>query len=196
MEKKILNVFCAVFAILASAPFSSSVLAQVPHEAMIGIVDVEKILRDSKASQSIRPTINEMRKDFQKQVSEHEQKLRRAEQELNRQRAILAPEAFAKKRRTFSEQARKAQTRVQERRRDLDKAFNDTKNTILQNLIIVAQELATEKKLNVLLEKRKVFISAKKLDLTSDIIKRLNKRLPKVSIDTSKIRNGSLKDGN
>ncbi len=196
MEKKILNVFCAVFAILASAPFSASVLAQVPHEAMIGIVDVEKILRDSKASQSIRPTINEMRKDFQKQVSEHEQKLRRAEQELNRQRAILAPEAFAKKRRTFSEQARKAQTRVQERRRDLDKAFNDTKNKILQNLIIVAQELATEKKLNVLLEKRKVFISAKKLDLTSDIIKRLNKRLPKVSIDTSKIRNGSLKDKN
>ena len=196
MEKKILNVFCAVFAILASAPFSASVLAQVPHEAMIGIVDVEKILRDSKASQSIRPTINEMRKDFQKQVSEHEQKLRRAEQELNRQRAILAPEAFAKKRRTFSEQARKAQTRVQERRRDLDKAFNDTKNKILQNLIIVAQELATEKKLNVLLEKRKVFISAKKLDLTSDIIKRLNKRLPKVSIDISKIRNGSLKDKN
>ena len=196
MEKKILNVFCAVFAILASAPFSASVLAQVPYEAMIGIVDVEKILRDSKASQSIRPTINEMRKDFQKQVSEHEQKLRRAEQELNRQRAILAPEAFAKKRRTFSEQARKAQTRVQERRRDLDKAFNDTKNKILQNLIIVAQELATEKKLNVLLEKRKVFISAKKLDLTSDIIKRLNKRLPKVSIDISKIRNGSLKDKN
>ena len=196
MEKKILNVFCAVFAILASVPFSSSVLAQVPHEAMIGIVDVEKILRDSKASQSIRPTINEMRKDFQKQVSEHEQKLRRAEQELNRQRAILAPEAFAKKRRTFSEQARKAQTRVQERRRDLDKAFNDTKNKILQNLIIVAQELSTEKKLNVLLEKRKVFISAKKLDLTSDIIKRLNKRLPKVSIDISKIRNGSLKDKN
>ncbi|MEC9206834.1 MAG: OmpH family outer membrane protein [Pseudomonadota bacterium] len=196
MEKKILNVFCAVFAILASAPFSASVLAQVPYKAMIGIVDVEKILRDSKASQSIRPTINEMRKDFQKQVSEHEQKLRRAEQELNRQRAILAPEAFAKKRRTFSEQARKAQTRVQERRRDLDKAFNDTKNKILQNLIIVAQELATEKKLNVLLEKRKVFISAKKLDLTSDIIKRLNKRLPKVSIDISKIRNGSLKDKN
>ena len=196
MEKKTLKVFCAVFAILASAPFSSSVLSQVPHEAMIGVVDVEKILRDSKASQSIRPTINEMRKDFQKQVSEHEQKLRRAEQELNRQRAILAPEAFAKKRRTFSEQARKAQTRVQERRRDLDRAFNDTKNKILQNLIIVAQELATEKKLNVLLEKRKVFISAKKLDLTSDIIKRLNKRLPKVSIDTSKIRNGSLKDEN
>ena len=196
MEKKILKVFCAVFAILASAPFSSSVLAEVSHEAMIGVVDVEKILRDSEASQSIRPTINEMRKDFQKQVSEHEQKLRRAEQELNRQRAILAPEAFAKKRRTFSEQARKAQTRVQERRRDLDRAFNETKNKILQNLIIVAQELATEKKLNVLLEKRKVFISAKKLDLTPDIIKRLNKRLPKVSIDTSKIRNGSLKDKN
>ena len=196
MIKMIRRLSHVAFAILALAPLPSSGLAQVTHEAMMGVVDVEKILRDSKAAQSIRPTINEMRKDFQKQVSEQEQRLRRAEQELSRQRAILAPEAFAKKRRTFSEQARQAQTRVQERRRDLDRAFNETKNKILQNLIIVAQELATEKKLKVLLEKRFVFISAKKLDLTPEIITRLDKRLPQVSVDTSKIRNGTPKSIN
>ena len=188
--------FSLIISILASAPLCISALAQETYEARIGIVDVQKILRDSAASQSIRPTIDEMRKDFQKQVSEQEQRLRRAEQELSRQRAILAPEAFAKKRRSFSEQAREAQARVQERRRDLDRAFNETKNKILQNLIVIAQELATEKKLNVLLEKRFVFISAKKLDLTSDVIKRLDERLPKVSVDTTKIRSGTPKDNN
>ena len=196
MRRMIRPIFCPVFTVAVYFTLCSSVLAQVAHTAMIGIVDVQKILRDSKASQSIRPTINEMRKDFQKQVSEQEQRLRRAEQELSRQRAILAPEAFAKKRRTFSEQAREAQASVQERRRDLDLAFNETKNKILQNLIAVAQELATEKKLNVLLEKRFVFISAKTLDLTSDVIERLNKRLPKVSVDTSKIKNGTPKGKN
>ena len=111
------------------------------------------MLRDSKASKSIRPTIDKMRKDFQKKVSEQEQQLRQAEQELTRQRAILAPEAFAQKRRTFSEQARDAQAQVQSRRRELDRAFNDTKNEILKNLIVVAREVATKRNLNILIEK-------------------------------------------
>lgn len=173
--------------VAAFLPASTDAVAQNSPVPAIGIVDVQKVLRDSKASKSIRPTIDQMRKEFQKQVSGQEQRLRQAEQELSRQRAILAPEAFAQKRRTFSEQAREAQASVQNRRRDLDRAFNDTKNEILKSLIVVAQEVATEKKLNILIEKRFVFISAKKLDVTDEIIKRLDKRLPKVAIDFSKI---------
>jgi Skp family chaperone for outer membrane proteins len=137
-----------------------------------------------------------MRKEFQEQVSAQEQQLRQSEQELSRQRTILAPDAFAQKRRTFSEQAREAQASVQKRRRDLDRAFNVTKNDILKNLIVVAQKVATEKKLNILIEKRFVFISARKLDVTDEIIKRLDERLPKVAVDLSKIGKDDGKGGN
>ena len=98
-----------------------------------------RYFEDSQASKSVRPTIDRMRKEFQQQVSAQEQRLRQAEQELARQRAILAPEAFAQKRREFSDQARQAQANVQQRRRDLDRAFNGTKNEILKSLIVVAQ---------------------------------------------------------
>ena len=183
-----------VFLIVATlVPAAGRTFAQGAPSAGIGIVDVQKVLRDSKASKSIRPTIDNMRKEFQKQVSEQEQSLRQAEQELSRQRAILAPEAFAQKRRIFSEQARDAQKSVQKRRRDLDRAFNETKNEILKSLIVVAQEVATEKKLNILIEKRFVFISAKKLDVTDEIIKRLDKLLPTVAIDFSKVGKGDPK---
>ena len=148
----------------------------------IGIVDVQLVLRDSKAAKSIRPEYDKMRKAFQKQVSEQEQQLRQAEQELSRQRAILAPEAFTQKRRAFSEEARKAQSSVQARRRLLDKSFNDTKNIILKNLIIVAREVADDRKLNMLLEKRFVFLSAKTIDVTEEVIARLDKRLPKLTV--------------
>ena len=149
----------------------------------IGIVDVQLVLRDSKAAKSIRPEFDKMRKAFQKQVSEQEQQLRQAEQELSRQRAILAPEAFTQKRRAFSEEARKAQSSVQARRRLLDKSFNDTKNVILKNLIIVAREVADDRKLNMLLEKRFVFLSAKTIDVTEEVIARLDKRLPKLTVN-------------
>ena len=139
---------------------SNCLSAQEMPAAIIGIVDVQKVLKESKASQSIRPTVDRMRKEFQKEVSNQEQRLRQAEQELSRQRAILAPESFAQKRRTFSAQARDAQVAVQRRRRALDRAFNSAKNEILKNLFVVARKVVTEKKLNFLIEKRFVFVSA------------------------------------
>lgn len=134
-----------------------------------------------------------MRKAFQAQVSKQEQQLRQVEQELNRQRAILAPEAFAQKRRAFSEEARKAQNDVQQQRRDLDRAFNNTKNEILKNLVIVAQAVAEAKKLNMLVEKRFVFLSAKTMDVTADVIAQLDKRLPKLKIDLNKAKKDAVK---
>ena len=187
------NIGIAFLIVATLVPAAGRTFAQGAPSSGIGIVDVQKVLRDSKASKSIRPTIDNMRKDFQKQVSEQEQSLRQAEQELSRQRAILAPEAFVQKRRVFSEQARDAQKSVQKRRRDLDRAFNETKNEILKSLIVVAQEVASEKKLNILIEKRFVFISAKKLDVTDEIIKRLDKLLPTVAIDFSKVGKGDPK---
>lgn len=162
----------------------------------IGIVDVQKVLRDSKAAQSVRPEFDRMRKDFQNQVSEQEQRLRQAEQELTRQRAILAPEAFTQKRRAFSEEARNAQNSVQARRRQLDKAFDDTKNEILKNLVIVAREVAEARKLNMLLEKRFVFLSASTMDVTDEVISRLDKRLPKIAVKLPDVDQNSGKGNN
>ena len=178
---------------IAAVPLYSRAQAQVVPTPKIGVVDVQRVLRESKASKSVRPEIDRMRKAFQAQVSKQEQQLRQVEQELNRQRAILAPEAFAQKRRTFSEDARKAQNAVQKRRRDLDRAFNATKNEILKNLIVVAQAVAEAKKLNMLVEKRFVFLSAKTMDVTGEIIARLDKRLPTVKIDLSKIEKDAVK---
>ena len=171
----------------------TSPVAQVMPAPSVGVVDVQKVMRESKASKSIRPTVDRIRKEFQKQVSEQEQRLRQAEQELSRQRAILAPETFAQKRRTFSAQARDAQASVQKRRRKLDRAFNNTKSEILKNLIVVAQQVATEQKLNFMIEKRFVLISATALDVTDQIIKRLDERLPMVEIDPSLIQKGDAK---
>ena len=186
----------SLFVTIAFLAVATGADAQDMPSPSIGVVDVQKVLRDSKASKSIRPTIDRMRKEFQEQVSAQEQQLRQSEQKLSRQRTILAPDAFAQRRRTFSEQAREAQASVQKRRRDLDRAFNVTKNEILKNLIVVAQKVATEKKLNILIEKQFVFISARKLDVTDEIIKRLDERLPKVAVDLSKIGKDDGKGGN
>ncbi len=181
-HKRSFPVFWALIGCVVLFGAASVANADAPPALSIGIVDVQKVLRDSKAAKSIRPEFDKMRKAFQKQVSEQEQRLRQAEQELARQRAILAPEAFTQKRRAFSEEARKAQSSVQARRRLLEKSFNDTKNLILKNLIVVAREVAEVRKLNMLLEKRFVFLSAQTMDVTEEVISLLDKRLPKLTV--------------
>lgn len=191
-----INARFPVYAVLAAAIVFAAIAPRAQAQAVpspkIGVVDVQRVLRESKASKSIRPEIDRMRKEFQKQVSAQEQRLRQVEQELTRQRAILAPEVFAQKRRAFSEDARKAQSEVQSRRRELDRAFNNSKNEILKNLIVVAQAVAEAKKLNMLVEKRFVFLSAKTMDVTDEIIVRLDKRLPALKVDLSNVKKGAV----
>ena len=160
----------------------------------LGFLDIQRVLREALAAKRVRPEINKLRKDFQKKVSEQERKLREAEQELSRQRVLLAPEVFAKKRRLFSIEARKVQKSVRQRKSELDRVITRTKNEILKNLIVVAREVAKKRKLTVLMEKRFVFLSQKSLDVTNEIITLLNKRLPTIKIAFEKPGKG-LKKG-
>jgi outer membrane protein len=191
-----LLVSSALSTVLILGTFISGTKAQEIPVPKIGVIDVQKVLRDSKAAKSVRPEFDKMRKAFQKRVSEQEQQLRQAEQELTRQRAILAPEAFSQKRRSLSEEARRAQNSVKERRRQLDRAFKDTKNEILKNLVMVARQVAEAKKLNMLLEKQFVFLSVKTMDVTNEVIARLDKRLPKLAVKLGKARQDTGKGKN
>ncbi len=169
------------------------VRAKDPPTQRLGVLDVQRVIRESLASKRIRPEIDKLRKEFQNQVSDQERKLRQAEQELSRQRVLLAPEAFAKKRRLFSVEARKVQKSVRQRKGELDRVIGETKNEILKNLIVVAKVVAKKRKLSVLMEKRFVFLSQRSLDVTNEIITLLNKRLPTVKIVFERAEKGSKK---
>lgn len=177
----------AVLALSWTIPAS----AQQVESPSIGIVDVQRILVEAKAAKSVRPEMDQLRKSFQARVKEQEKSLRTAEQQLSQQRAILSREAFAEKRKAFTEQASAIQREVQQQRRRLDGAFNATKNVILKNLVQVAQEVAKQKKLNIVMEKRFVFISATALDITEDVLKALDRRLPAISIDVNSQKPGA-----
>lgn len=166
-----------------TAGLTMTAVAQQVESPSIGIIDVQRVLVEAKAAKGVRPEMDQLRKSFQARVKEQEKSLRTAEQQLSQQRAILSRDAFAEKRRAFTEQASVIQREVQQQRRRLDGAFNATKNVILKNLVQVAQEVAKQKKLNIVMEKRFVFISATALDITEDVLKALDRRLPAVSID-------------
>jgi Skp family chaperone for outer membrane proteins len=166
---------------LAVAPAAAQGAAKVPPPA-IAVLDVQRLLGDSLASKSIRPQIVKLRSGYQKEVRKQEGELRKADQDLARQRAILAPEAYAKRRREFEQRATAAQRAVQTRKRLLDRAFGSAMGKVRSSIIEVAAEVAKERDINIVLPKSVVLLSIKSLDITGETLKRLNKRLPSVTV--------------
>lgn len=149
----------------------------------IGIVDVQKILRDSQASRSLRPQIEKLRKNYQSSVRKREAELRKASQELQRQRAILSPQAFAKRRNTYEEKARKAQVDFQQRKRQLDNAYGAAMRVIQKSMVVAAAKVAEERSFDIVLPKSLVLLADQNLDITGEVLSRIDKSLPSVKLE-------------
>lgn len=171
-----------VAAVLLMALASGSALAQALPKPSIAILDVQRVLRESKAAKSLIPQMEQLRSQFQNEVRRKESALREAGRDLSRQRSLLAPEAFAKKQRDFDQRAKDAQRQVQIRKRELDKAFAASIGAIRLKMIEVARDIANERKINIVLVKSAAILSKTSLDITAGTLKRLDKRLPKVTV--------------
>ena len=169
-------------AMLAAAP----TFAQPMPQPSVAVLDVQRILRESLAAKSVKPQMEKLRTGFQKEIRGKENALRKADRELAGQRAILAPEAYAKRRRDFEQRAKEAQRQVQTRKRLLDRALGKARRQVELNMIEVAKEIASERKINIVLLKTVVVMSMKSLDITPETLKRLNKRLPSVTVVVEK----------
>ena len=92
-------------AIVATAIYFACAAVQASAQGLSGVavVDIQRVMRDSAAAKSIQGQIEKMRGSYQQEITKQENELRNAEQELNRQRTLVSPEAFNERRRQFDE---------------------------------------------------------------------------------------------
>ena len=179
MLRQRFSIFC--FVIIGLICPAAGVAQSIPPPT-IAVLDVNHILKESRASKSVRPQVAKLRKSFQAEVKRQEGVLRKADQELKRKRSVLAPEAYAKRRRDFEEHAKRAQRDVRERRKLLEQALGAARAQLRKTMFQVVAKLAKEKKLNLVLPRRSVVLSVKQLDITAETLKRLDKKLPTIKV--------------
>ena len=172
----------ALAACLVVATPPSIAFGQGANAPVIAVLDIEKILQQSAASKSMRPQIEKIRNDYRNSVTEQEGALKQAEQDLSQQRTIVSPEVFAQKRREFDDRFRQAQIDVQERKRVIDEALGKAIEKIRGSTEEIAKELASERKIDIILPRGAVFLAVQNLDITNEIMKRLDTKLPTVAI--------------
>ncbi len=153
---------------------------------VVAVVDFQLILHESSAGKVAQKAIETQRDAYAKEISGQEEKLRQTEQDLGRQRGSLSEEAFTKKRRDFEKQVNDFQRDVQARQKALQQGEGDALRVIQGAVNDIVTSLAGERGLNLVLPKNVVPFSDPNLDMTQEVLDRLNRKLPSVAVNIKK----------
>lgn len=160
--------------------------AAAPGKALpapvIGIVDVEAIMREASAVKSVRTQLEAISSKMQGDLNKDEDRLRARETELQQQRALLTPEVFAQKRQEFQRDALAFQQRARTARQIVDQGFREAMGRIELVLLDEVSKLAEERGINLVLRRNQVAVAREEYDISAAALERLNKRQPDVKL--------------
>jgi Skp family chaperone for outer membrane proteins len=148
----------------------------------LAVIDVEMIRRNAAAVKDIQSQIGEFRTDFQNDIQKEEEALRKAQQEVARQRAILSPEAFAEERRKFEQNVVEVQRRVQQRKQALGEAQVRAMREVEKAVNEIVAEMVKEHGLSLILKRKDAVFVTPQLEISQVVLERLDKKLPSVKI--------------
>ena len=153
-----------------------------PSSTNIGVVDMKKILAQSKAYQSLVDQFEDVRRKHRNTFTKQEDVIRDEESELLKQKNVLSKEAYAEKVKALGKKINELKQKQTNEAKKFESSFERSTNKIQGALVDVLSIIANTKNLNLVLAKSQVILVGKDIDLTDDAIKELNKVLPKISL--------------
>lgn len=178
------------FALGIALAISASALAQgQSHPAPQGVpapkilvIDRQALLRQSAVGIDIAKQVEGYTKAAESQLKGEGEGLRKEEQALQQQVAILAPDVKAQKIKAFEEKQAAFQQRVQQKQNQIRYGVALAQRQVEAAAGPIVQGLMQERGANLLLDRQAVVIGAPGLDITAVAIQRLNQKLSSVKV--------------
>jgi|TARA_B100000029_G_scaffold356201_1_gene349036 Skp family chaperone for outer membrane proteins len=151
-------------------------------EQKIVVLDMKVILNTSKAGKGaqdyLKKTFNENQKKYQKM----EKDLKKEENDLLAKKNILSQEEYTKK---TNELRKKVIDYQSERRSSLDKIATQravARENLLKEVNPIIDEYIKENNISLVMDKKNMIGGQTEFDITKEIIEKLNKKLPSLTI--------------
>ena len=166
--------------ILIILPFSIS--ADDYPLTSIGVIDLNYILTNSKASIDASKQIEKIQKNVEEELKILEDDIISERERLIEQQSVMAPDAFEEKVKDFEKKVQNSQINRQESARKLELMVQQARSTILDELKPILIEHSEEEGITVILEKNTVILSSDEMDMTSAVMKKLDKKISKIEV--------------
>jgi outer membrane protein len=148
----------------------------------IAIVDMNQVLRESKVGQDITRQLEPYARGLQDEFNKGQEQYRREEEELKRQQSVLAPDAFNQRTRQFQDRWNEVNRQIQGRRQALERSQNAAVVEVKKQLRTVVEGLMREMGFNIILEKTIVVHNAESLEITRQVVQRLDQAMPSLQV--------------
>lgn len=174
---------CLFIALTAFPVMAEDVSAEQSKDAIkIVVVDIQQLMSNSKAAKSIQSQGKDLRDKYQKQITKIEAGLKETEAELMKLSKGDSKEDFLEKRKEFQQELVKGQKEVQEINQKLDKALGQALNELRDEIVEIVGNMSQDNGYDLVISRADVVIVAKSIDITADVMKKLDKSLSKISV--------------
>ena len=173
--KYFLRFFFGIFIIFYSSSSYS--------ESLITFLDMNKIMLQSKAGQSITIKLEKLHKKNIDTFKKKEEELKNKETSIVSQKNVLSNEEFEKKINSLRKEAN--EYRIQ--RRDLINSLTEKRveaqNKLIKTLNPILADYSKKNSISMIIQKKNIIIGKSELEITDDILEILDKSLKTIDLN-------------
>ena len=156
----------------------------------LGVVDLNEITRKSLMSKDIARQIDSKRRAFRDEIKNEEEKLRSDNDELQKQRVLLSPEALQNKYRALQQRQTALQRKVQQRNQEFIRLRSFATREFEKERVKAVMDVTKKHKFTLVIRRREVVVRADFLDITGLVLETLNKRKTKFNFPDDLAKSG------
>jgi outer membrane protein len=179
-----LRIFAVAF-VLSLAPgigHVTSAIAQSRPELVVGVVDFDLILKESKAGKSVKSQYDKQRSAFDAELGQKRKAFKDQVQKLAAQKSTLSDDEFKRKRDALDAQGKATEQSLVQAKKALDSNFNKAVGQIRSALLEIIADIAKKRALTLVLNKSASVVQADAYDFTDESMKELDAKLPSVKL--------------
>jgi Skp family chaperone for outer membrane proteins len=172
------NVFLLILALMMILPVS----ALAEGQSNVAVLDMRRLVDESDAGKSIGEKLSARHDSLQKEASEYEKKIRDQEKSLLQERKKLKPEEFETKKKEFEKNFKDSREKILKKSNDLEAARRKAVNQLQTHIAEITADIADTRKLDLVVDRDAVVISAKNIEITDEVLKRLNEKVKDIPL--------------
>ena len=141
----------------------------------VSFIDIDFILKNSNLGKSILNEIENLNKKNIDELRNQEKELKKIEDEIKSKKNILSEEEFNEEVNLLKERIKKYRIYKDKLVKDFEQNKNKKLNLFFKEVNPIIQKFMDKNSIDILLDRKNVFIGKKNSDITNQIIQELNK---------------------
>ena len=150
------------------------------------VIDMKVVLSKSSAFTTLQKEIQKLEKNYKEEIQNEENLLKKEQEKLVAQKSVLSAEEFKEKEDTFKQKVNKIQGKVEKIRRELESTMAKGMQVIQQEAVKHMKEIAKKEGYLLVFDANTTVISADRINISNIVVDKLNKSLPKITVEKKK----------